>query len=83
VCGIISTALSDSLQIYELYNGGSVPVVFEVQLDNIVRLQEENFRHPVFVCLTPRGEIPPGTIGHIEWVFSPLEAKTYLVRPSS
>ncbi|NXM70139.1 CFA65 protein, partial [Serilophus lunatus] len=66
-------------QIYKLYNGGSMPVMFEVQLDSIMRVQEENFQHPVFVCLTPRGEIPPGKAGQIEWVFSPLEAKTYLV----
>ncbi|NXU97152.1 CFA65 protein, partial [Cettia cetti] len=66
-------------QIYKLYNGGSVPVTFEVQQDNIVETQEKNFQHPVFVCLTPRGEIPPGEIGHIEWIFSPLEAKTYTV----
>ncbi|XP_055575401.1 cilia- and flagella-associated protein 65 [Falco cherrug] len=66
------------IQIYELYNGGSTPVMFEVQLDN-VRIQEKNFQHPVFVCLTPRGEIPPGTTGHTEWIFSPLEARTYLV----
>ncbi|PKU48418.1 hypothetical protein llap_1326 [Limosa lapponica baueri] len=65
-------------QIYELYNGGSMPVMFEVQMDNTVRTQE-NFQHPVFTCLTPRGEIPPGTTGHIEWIFSPLEAKTYFV----
>ncbi|NXD78761.1 CFA65 protein, partial [Halcyon senegalensis] len=67
------------IQIYELYNGSSVPVTFEVQLDDIVRIQKDNFEHPVFVCLTPRGEIPPGTTGHIEWIFSPLEARTYLV----
>ncbi|NXS18073.1 CFA65 protein, partial [Mystacornis crossleyi] len=66
-------------QIYKLYNGGSMPVTFEVQLDNIVKIREKNFQHPVFVCLTPRGEIPPGEIGHIEWIFSPLEAKTYSV----
>ncbi|NWX42945.1 CFA65 protein, partial [Steatornis caripensis] len=66
-------------QIYELYNGGSTPVMFEVQLDNIARIQEQNFQHPVFLCLTPRGEIAPGTTGHIEWIFSPLEARTYLV----
>ncbi|XP_030310179.1 cilia- and flagella-associated protein 65 [Calypte anna] len=64
-------------QIYELYNGGSVPVKFEVQQDNIMRIQEENFQHSVFVCLTPRGEIPAGKTGLIEWVFSPLEARTY------
>uniref|UniRef100_A0A8C3NUV1 Cilia and flagella associated protein 65 n=1 Tax=Cyanoderma ruficeps TaxID=181631 RepID=A0A8C3NUV1_9PASS len=66
-------------QIYKLYNGGSMPVTFEVQLDNIVKIQEKNFHHPVFVCLTPKGEIPPGETGHIEWIFSPLEAKTYMV----
>ncbi|NXY14896.1 CFA65 protein, partial [Atrichornis clamosus] len=66
-------------QIYKLYNGGSMPVMFEVQLDNIMKIQEKNFQHPVFVCLTPRGEIPPGETGDIEWIFSPLEAKTYSV----
>ncbi|KAM6268884.1 cilia- and flagella-associated protein 65 [Porphyrio hochstetteri] len=72
----IGTSLT---QFYELYNGGSVPVRFEVQLDNVMRIQKENFQHPVFVCLTPRGEILPGTTGYIEWIFSPLEARTYLV----
>ncbi|NXU36958.1 CFA65 protein, partial [Drymodes brunneopygia] len=66
-------------QIYKLYNGGSMPVIFEVQLDNIKKIQEKNFQHPVFVCRTPSGEIPPGETGNIEWIFSPLEAKTYSV----
>ncbi|NXF11617.1 CFA65 protein, partial [Smithornis capensis] len=66
-------------QIYKLYNCGSMPVMFEIQLDNIMRIQEENFQHPIFVCLTPRGEIPPGKAGHIKWIFSPLEAKMYSV----
>ncbi|NWV71542.1 CFA65 protein, partial [Malurus elegans] len=66
-------------QIYELYNGGSMPVTFEVQLDNIVKVREKNFQHPVFACLTPRGEILPGETGRIEWIFSPLEAKTYSI----
>ncbi|NWS77356.1 CFA65 protein, partial [Crotophaga sulcirostris] len=65
-------------QIYEVYNGSSVPVMFEVQMDNIVWIQKEHFQHPVFECRTPRGEIPPGTTGHIEWIFSPLEARMYL-----
>ncbi|NWW67833.1 CFA65 protein, partial [Ifrita kowaldi] len=67
------------IQSYKLYNGGSMPVTFEVQLDNITKVREKNFQHPVFVCLTPRGEIPPGETNHIEWIFSPLEAKTYSV----
>lgn len=60
-----------------------MPVTFEVQLDNIMKIQEKNFEHAVFVCLTPRGEIPPGETGRIEWIFSPLEAKTYMVKASS
>ncbi|NXE01264.1 CFA65 protein, partial [Chaetorhynchus papuensis] len=67
------------IQVYKLYNGGSMPVTFEVQLDSLVKIRENSFQHPVFVCLTPRGEIPPGETGHIEWIFSPLEAKTYSV----
>ncbi|XP_039349450.1 cilia- and flagella-associated protein 65 isoform X4 [Mauremys reevesii] len=66
-------------QIYELYNGGSMAVAYEIQLDSMMKIQEENFQHPVFVCLNPRGEILPGTTSHIEWVFSPLEARTYSV----
>ncbi|NWW24601.1 CFA65 protein, partial [Falcunculus frontatus] len=67
------------IQVYKLYNGGSMPVTFEVQLDNTMKIRDKNFQHPVFVCLNPRGEIPPGETGHIEWIFSPLEAETYTV----
>ncbi|XP_053899197.1 cilia- and flagella-associated protein 65 isoform X2 [Malaclemys terrapin pileata] len=66
-------------QIYELYNGGSMAVAYEIQLDSVMKIQEENFQHPVFVCLNPRGETLPGMTSHIEWVFSPLEARTYSV----
>ncbi|XP_075789053.1 cilia- and flagella-associated protein 65 isoform X3 [Pelodiscus sinensis] len=66
-------------QIYELYNGGCMAVAYEIQLDSVTKIQEENFQHPVFVCLNPRGEIAPGSTSHIEWVFSPLEARTYSV----
>ncbi|KYO24080.1 coiled-coil domain-containing protein 108 isoform A [Alligator mississippiensis] len=66
-------------QVYELYNGGSVPVCYEIPPEPMQRICEENFQHPVFVCLNPKGQIGPGTMGHIEWVFSPLEARTYSV----
>ncbi|XP_043931157.1 cilia- and flagella-associated protein 65 [Protopterus annectens] len=66
-------------QIYELYNGGSVPVVYEILLEPLWHVQEENFQHPIFQCLNPRGGILPGMTAHIEWIFSPLEAKTYSV----
>ncbi|XP_022355528.1 cilia- and flagella-associated protein 65 [Enhydra lutris kenyoni] len=66
-------------QIYELYNGGSVPVTYEVQTNILSQVQEKNFDHPIFCCLNPQGEIQPGTTAQVLWIFSPIEAKTYMV----
>ncbi|XP_072117075.1 cilia- and flagella-associated protein 65 isoform X2 [Mobula birostris] len=66
-------------QIYELYNGGSVRVIYDIQLDSLKSIQEENYNHPIFQCLNPRGEIKAGMTANIEWIFSPLEAKSYTV----
>ncbi|XP_008582718.1 PREDICTED: coiled-coil domain-containing protein 108 [Galeopterus variegatus] len=66
-------------QIYELYNGGSVPVTYEIQTNILSWVQEKNFDHPIFCCLNPKGEIQPGTTAQILWIFSPIEAKTYTV----
>ncbi|KAE8581375.1 hypothetical protein XENTR_v10024768 [Xenopus tropicalis] len=68
-----------SKQIYELFNGGSVAVIYEIDLEPLRKIQEQNYHHPIFQCLTPRGEILPGSIVCVEWIFSPLEAKTYSV----
>ncbi|XP_030045297.1 cilia- and flagella-associated protein 65 [Microcaecilia unicolor] len=76
---VVIGSTSPPKQIYELYNGGAVNVVYEVQLDPLRNIQLQNFQHPVFQCLNPRGEILPGTSALIEWIFSPLEAKTYSV----
>ncbi|KAJ8253006.1 hypothetical protein GJAV_G00208100 [Gymnothorax javanicus] len=64
-------------QVYELYNGGAVPVKFHIDTSPLEQLKEENFGHPVLQCLTPRGEVQPGHTASLEWIFSPLEAKTY------
>ncbi|XP_044294405.1 cilia- and flagella-associated protein 65 [Varanus komodoensis] len=66
-------------QIYELYNGGSTSAMYEIQVDALTKVQEENHQHSVFICLNPRGEIGPGLTAHTEWIFSPLEAKMYSV----
>ncbi|KAH0621232.1 hypothetical protein JD844_022312 [Phrynosoma platyrhinos] len=66
-------------QIYELYNGGSTTAVYEIQVDALMKVQEENFHHTVFICLNPRGEIGPGLTAHTEWIFSPLESRMYSV----
>ncbi|XP_076731494.1 cilia- and flagella-associated protein 65 isoform X2 [Maylandia zebra] len=66
-------------QVYELHNGGAVPVCYEVDTAVLSQLQADNFDHPVLRCLNPQGEIPPGKTAKLEWIFSPLEAKTYHV----
>ncbi|XP_032492501.1 cilia- and flagella-associated protein 65 [Phocoena sinus] len=78
----IPVPIGDTLpprQIYELYNGGSVPVTYEIQTSILSQVQEKNFDHPVFCCLNPKGEIQPGTTARVFWIFSPIEAKTYMV----
>ncbi|XP_072541753.1 cilia- and flagella-associated protein 65 isoform X2 [Salminus brasiliensis] len=67
------------IQVYELYNGGALPLSYHVDKSPLEQLQEENFSHPVLQCLNPDGEVQPGCTATLEWIFSPLEAKTYSV----
>ncbi|KAM9851178.1 cilia- and flagella-associated protein 65 [Aulostomus maculatus] len=67
------------VQMCEVYNGGAVPVHYEVDSAVLSQLREENFNHPVLSCLNPEGEILPGRMAVLEFIFSPLEAKTYIM----
>ncbi|CAB1426783.1 unnamed protein product [Pleuronectes platessa] len=62
---------------FVIYNAGSVPVHYEVDTAALSQLQMDNFNHPVLCCLSPEGEVPAGETALLEWIFSPLEAKTY------
>ncbi|XP_066544141.1 cilia- and flagella-associated protein 65 isoform X2 [Amia ocellicauda] len=72
-------SFSPPKQIYELYNGGSVPLSYHIDMEPLEDLKEENFGHPILQCLNPTGEVQPGRTAFVEWVFSPLEARTYSV----
>ncbi|XP_015214914.2 cilia- and flagella-associated protein 65 [Lepisosteus oculatus] len=76
---VATGSFSPPRQVYELYNGGSVPLCYHIDLEPLDDLKEENFGHPIFQCLNPRGEVQPGRTAVVEWIFSPLEAKTYTV----
>ncbi|TMS06489.1 Cilia- and flagella-associated protein 65 [Larimichthys crocea] len=65
------------LQVYELHNGGALPVRYEVDSAVLSQLQVDNFNHPLLCCLNPEGEVLPGETARVEWIFSPLEAKMY------
>eukprot|EP00106_Octopus_bimaculoides_P000217 XP_014767659.1 PREDICTED: coiled-coil domain-containing protein 108-like isoform X2 [Octopus bimaculoides] len=66
-------------QIYELYNGGAVTVKYKVDTHPLKLLNALNYNYPIFVCNNPTGEIEPGGTAIVEWIFSPLESKTYSV----
>ncbi|KAM6934057.1 cilia- and flagella-associated protein 65 [Xenentodon cancila] len=75
-----SVAIGDNSpprQMYELHNGGAVPVHYEVDAAVLSQLQENNFNHPLLCCLNPEGDVLPGKTAVLEWIFSPLEAKMY------
>ncbi|XP_006820550.2 cilia- and flagella-associated protein 65-like [Saccoglossus kowalevskii] len=72
-------ASANPKQVYELYNGGAIPVTYELDLTALEYVRQENFYHDIFECLNPTGEILPGRTAYVEWIFSPLEAKTYMV----
>jgi len=62
-----------------MYNGGSMAVIYQVDTEPLRELQSLNYDHPILTCVNPTGEIPPGTMANLEWIFSPLESKTYTV----
>ncbi|KAK7168813.1 hypothetical protein R3I93_004958 [Phoxinus phoxinus] len=66
-------------QVYELYNAGTLPLRYHFDTTPLEELMEENFSHPILQCMNPGGEIEPGHTALVEWIFSPLEAKTYSV----
>lgn len=66
-------------KLYEIYNGGSMAVMYEVNVAPLVELQSANYNYPILTCLNPQGEVLPGTCANIEFIFAPLEAKTYSV----
>ncbi|TRY54347.1 hypothetical protein DNTS_011113 [Danionella cerebrum] len=67
------------MRVFELYNAGTLPLRFHIDTTPLEKLKEENFHHPVLQCLNPAGDLEPGHTAMLEWIFSPLEAKTYTV----
>ena len=67
------------IQLYELYNGGQLPVEFEFDLQPLEVFKRDHFQHAVFECLEPSGIVQPGVKHLVQWRFSPLEEKLYAV----
>ena len=52
---------------------------YEVVVESLAQLTEENYGCEIMKCLQPIGRVQPHSISQIPFVFSPLEAKTYAV----
>ena len=69
------------IQIYEIYNGSDVPCVIEIDSSALIQLNYENYASTILECLSPsRLKIQPGALFETKWRFSPIEAKTYIVK---
>ncbi len=67
------------MQVYTLYNVGESAVSYEIDTRPLDRLKQTNYSMTVLECLQPKGLIPRQSSVSVEFVFSPLEAKKYIV----
>ncbi|CAF1104404.1 unnamed protein product [Rotaria sordida] len=66
------------VQQYELWNGGTVPIHFQVDMSQLEQISLSNYGFWVLDCLTPEGIIVPNKSFVTQWVFNPLEAREYV-----
>ncbi|CAM2698531.1 unnamed protein product, partial [Rotaria socialis] len=66
------------VQQYELWNGGTVPIHFQVDMSQLEQISSSNYGFWVLDCLTPEGTIVPNKSFVTQWVFNPLEAREYV-----
>lgn len=67
------------VQVFEIHNSGDSGVGYTVDTRPLDDLQTTNYLMPILKCLQLQGEIPSGCSVSLEFVFSPLEAKKYIV----
>ena len=67
------------VQVFDMYNGGAVPVAYRFDLSGLENVRSENFNQQIFSVVNPIGDVLPGQTVSIEWHFNPIEAKTYMV----
>lgn len=66
------------IQQYELWNGGTVPIHFQVDMSQLEQISISNYGFWVLDCLTPEGTLAPNKSFVTQWVFNPLEAREYI-----
>jgi len=67
------------VQLYEIFNGGSTPIVYEVDLSPLEELKNENFDQQILECINPSGEVSECSSGFLQFVFNPIECRSYTI----
>lgn len=67
------------LQTTELINNCTVEMHYHLNMAPLVQMQKSNYGFRVLWCLNPTGVIPPMESVLVNWLFQPLESKTYTV----
>jgi len=71
--------LQAPIQQINFYNGSSNKIHYEVDLEQIRKINSENWDWQIFKIQNPKGLVQPGSCGEIQVQFSPLEPKEYAV----
>ena len=67
------------IQTTELVNNCAVDMHYNLDMAPLVQMQRDNHGFRVLWCLNPKGVIPPMQSVLVNWLFQPLEPKTYSV----
>lgn len=54
-------------------------VSYQVDLDALRRLADQNYGFPILQCVNPEGTLPPRSLTTVQWYFRPLEEKEYVM----
>jgi hypothetical protein len=65
------------IQYYRLMNCSTKSLSYRINTEPIDALNKENMDYEIIKCLTTSGEIKPGEIRYLEFIFNPLEEREY------
>lgn len=54
--------------------------MYEVDLSPLEELKNENFDQQILECINPSGEVSECSSGFLQFVFNPIECRSYTVR---
>ena len=65
------------IQRIEIVNVSSVEITYEVDTATVRHLSHANLGMNILSIVNPKGDIPPRSSVFLEWIFNPLESKSY------